>query len=123
MESSVLAENEKNLLIKRCIEHLKEIYKENNYKKVLVASDSITFLDAAKELDFVYIIPGDLAHIDFPHDLGKQVNLKLFVDYFVLSFSKKIYLVVDGAMYESGFAYHASLHHKVPFITKRFNQK
>jgi hypothetical protein len=119
-DSFVLPQNERKLLIERCVMHLKEIYEENNYKKVLVTSDSITFLSDAKKLNFVYTVPGAIAHIDFSHDLNKQINLKLFIDYFLLSLSKKIYLVIDGNMYESNFPYRASLHNKIPFIIKRY---
>jgi hypothetical protein len=114
-----LPEEERPLLIKRCLEHLKEIHTENNAQKILVTSDSITFLQEAKKLDFVYVIPGEIAHIDYTLGLNKSVYMKSFLDYFLLTYSQKIYLVVDGKMYNSGFAYRASLH-RSPYIIKRY---
>ena len=59
------------------------------------------------------MIPGELAHIDYSKGLSKDVYMKSFVDYFMLSFSKKNYLVVDNYLYESDFPYRASLHQSV----------
>ena len=117
--SVVLPDAERIVLIHRCIDHLIEIYKENNYKKILVTSDSITFLNKAKEFDFVYVIPGKIAHIDHHLIFEKEVYMKSFLDYFLLTYSKKAYLVVDGQMYNSGFAYRAALHN-LPYKIKRY---
>ena len=115
---SALPIEKQNDLINRCIEHLMEIYKEN-YKKILVTSDSITFLNKAKQFDFVYVIPGTMAHTDQQVKNGKEVHMKTFLDYFLLTYSKKAYLVVDGQMYNSGFAYRAALHN-LPYKIKRY---
>ncbi|MDR0546556.1 MAG: hypothetical protein LBG77_03085, partial [Dysgonamonadaceae bacterium] len=89
-------------------------------EKILVTSESITFLNEAKKFDYVYVIPGKIAHIDFSFGLDKDVYMKTFVDYFLLTHASKIYLVIDGKMYKSGFAYRASLHNS-HFIIKRYN--
>jgi hypothetical protein len=107
-------------LINRCIEHLLEIYKENNYKKILVTSDSITFLNKAREFDFVYIIPGKVAHIAYEPGLGKEVYMKSLLDYFILTQSKCVYQVSDGKMYIGGFARRAALHNNRPYIVKKY---
>jgi hypothetical protein len=115
----VLPEEKRHALIERCVEHLLEIHAENAGKTVLVTSDSKIFLEKVKNRDFVYVIPGELAHIDFSPGLDTNVYMKSFIDYFLLTYSEKIYLVVDGQMFESGFAYRASLH-KSPYIIKRY---
>jgi hypothetical protein len=114
----VLSEKEKIILIDRCVEHLIGIYKENNYKKILVTSDSITFLNKVKDMDFVYVVPGEIAHID-KSGLGKDVYMKVFLDYFLLTHSKMRYLVIDGQMYESGFPQTAALHN-FPLKIRRY---
>ncbi|MDR2097803.1 MAG: hypothetical protein LBP37_04710, partial [Spirochaetaceae bacterium] len=118
--STVLPDAERKALINKCMEHLKEIYNENDCAKVLVTSDSVSFLEEAKKLPFVYIIPGDISHIDACQNTGNDVNLKLFLDYFVLSYSKKVYLVIEDQMYNSGFSYRAALLNNVPFIVKKY---
>ena len=107
-------------LINRCIEHLYEIYKENNCARILVTSDSITFLNKAKEFDFVYVIPGEIAHIAYEPGLGKEVYMKIFLDYFMLTRSKCLYQVVDDKMYVGGFARRAALHNNHPYIVRRY---
>jgi hypothetical protein len=116
----VLPENKRLKLLGRCLEHLEEIHRENKDEKILVTSDSITFLNEAKKYDFVYVIPGKIAHIAFSPGLDKEIYMKSFVDYFVLTYSKKIYLVIDGQMYNSGFPYRASLHKSPPYIIKKY---
>jgi hypothetical protein len=116
-----LPDYEKKILINKCMDHLQEIYNENNCGKVFVTSDSISFLDEAKKLPFVYVIPGGLGHMDVCRTPGKDVNLKLFLDYFVLSQSNKVYLVVEGQMYgKSTFSYTPTLLNNIPFIVKQY---
>lgn len=118
-ECPVLPENERMALIDRCLEHLEEIHLENKGEKIFVTSDSITFLNEAKKTGFVYVVPGEIAHIDYSAGLDKDIYMKVFVDYFLLAYSKKIYLVIDGQMYNSGFSQRASLH-RVQYIIKRY---
>ena len=117
----ILQEMEQKELITRCINHLIEIHNENKniYKKILVTSDSITFLEKVKELDFVYVVPGKLAHVDYQPKEGKEVYMKSFLDYYLLTYSKMVYLVIDGQMYNSGFPYRAALHN-LKYKIKRY---
>jgi hypothetical protein len=119
----VLPDNEKEFLINKCMKHLEEIYSENDCRKVLVTSDSVSFLEKAKRLPFVYVIPGDVRHIDAVKNASKDADMKVFLDYFVLSRSKKVYLVIEDQMYRSGFSYRAALLNNVPFIVKDYAQE
>jgi hypothetical protein len=119
----VLPDKERIYLIDRCLEHLITIYKENNYKKVLVTSDSITFLNKVKELDFVYVISGKIAHIQHELGLNQEIYMKSFLDYYLLTYSKMVYQVIDGQMYNSGFPRKAALHNyqsHYPYIIKKY---
>jgi hypothetical protein len=91
---------------------LEEIYSENNCGKVFVTSDSVSFLEEAKRLPFVYVIPGGISHLDIHRSPGKDANLKLFLDHFILSHSEKVYLVVEGKMYNNSSFSHT------PYITQ-----
>jgi hypothetical protein len=118
-EWHILPDDEKKVLINKCINHLEAIYRENDCTKVLVTSDSITFLKEAERLPFVYVIPGEICHIGDTQSLAKDAILKVFLDYFMLTYSQKIYLVVEDRMYQSGFSYRAALHGNVPFTIRR----
>jgi hypothetical protein len=119
-DTPVLPYNERKILINKCIKHIEEIYGKNDCEKVLVTSDSISFLEEAKRLPFVYVIPGDVRHIDACQNTSKDVNLKVFLDYFVMSYSKKVYLVIEDKMYNSGFSYRAALLNNVPFERRQY---
>ncbi|GBU24523.1 hypothetical protein R83H12_01156 [Fibrobacteria bacterium R8-3-H12] len=94
---------------------------ENTGKKILITSDSITFLNAVKRFDFVYAVPGRIIHMSNILEADINIFMKSFIDYFMIINAKKVYLVIDGEMYDSGFAYRASLHNKVPYIIKKYN--
>jgi hypothetical protein len=119
----ILSHEERIILINRCVEHLMTIYKENDYKKILVTSDSITFLNKVAEYDFVYVIPGKIAHIQYELELEKEVYMKSFLDYFLLTHSKMVYQIIDGPMYKSGFPRKAALHNYIsyyPYKIKKY---
>lgn len=111
-------EDEKKQLINKCISKIKEIKKENSqYHKILITSDSKIFLDCANQLDYVYIIPGDIVHMDFVQnkDLFDE-HLKSFVDFFMLANADKIYLVNFHPLYSSSFPQTASFINNKEFI-------
>jgi hypothetical protein len=119
--NEVLDNFQKQELINNCLKKIIEIHDENEIKigeKILVCSDSVKFLQEASKLDFVYIIPGEVVHIDYNEHASKELYMKSFVDYFMLSFSRKLYLIVGKGMYESGFAYRASLHSSIYHIVR-----
>ncbi len=99
-----LPENEREEYIQRCMRLVAKEHGANPDKKMLVTSDSITFLNRLAALPYVYIIPGEVVHIGFTYDAAKKTYMKSFVDYYVLSFAKTVTLVRDKKMYHSGFA-------------------
>ncbi|MBD5290050.1 MAG: hypothetical protein HDS26_05120 [Bacteroides sp.] len=102
---------ERQALINRCTQYVKEIHKQNpQYKKILVTSDSTTFLNSLKNLPYVYIIEGEVVHVDFnTKDVDKTVHLKSFIDLFLIADASKIYCVIQKPLYKSGFPLFASL--------------
>ncbi len=77
-------------------------------EKFLVTSDSRRFLDAISDLDYVYTIPGKLVHMSYTPVHDFETHLKSFVDLLMLADAQKLYLLVTGQMYRSGFAESAS---------------
>ncbi|MDR2600862.1 MAG: hypothetical protein LBC53_00170 [Spirochaetaceae bacterium] len=117
-----LADGEKNKLINRCIKHLKEIREENESCAFFITSDSKSFLAKAAELPFVHVIDGEIIHIDSRSEVSGEAVLKVFLDFFVLFYSKKVYLVIDGGMYNSAFSRSAALANNVQFVVKNYNE-
>jgi len=103
-----LSPEERTELIERCMEAIKTISRQAPaHDKILVTADSETFLSIAKEMGNVYVIPGKVGHIDYDH--GDDVNMKTFLDFFLISKAEKVYLARTGGMYRSAFAKTAAM--------------
>lgn len=94
--------------IDRCVRTVEQLH-QSCQSTILVTSDSGTFLAQVSRLPYVYVIPGKVVHIGFTFDANKQVYMKSFVDYYMLSYAKTVYLVRDKLMYHSGFPLRAAL--------------
>lgn len=105
---------ERTDLIERSLEAIMTISRQSPaHDKILVTADSETFLSRAKEIENVYVIPGKVGHIDYDH--GDDVNMKTFLDFFLISKAEKVYLARSGKMYRSAFAKTAALVNDRPF--------
>jgi len=120
----VLEPSEQKKLIEQCLKHLEEIHKENPEKKILVTSDSISFLAAAQKLRYTYVVPGEIVHSGATQTtrVDNRVWMKYFLDYYLLKHSQKIYRVVDGLMYRSSVQLFAAWHGKIPHVLKNYNE-
>lgn len=107
-------ESEKRELIDECIDEIKRIYKTEK-KTVLVTSDSNRFLKKVTELGYVYVIPGEVVHVQYTTDNTFSLHAKSFLDLFLLSNSEKLYSIVKKDMYCSGFPLFASRINNKPF--------
>lgn len=92
----------KSILI---VEQIKQ--RHPNIKTVLVTADSQKFLDAVKEIPYTYIVEGKIGHINFEN--SDEVNMKTFLDFFMIGHAQKVYLAKSGKMYNSDFARRASM--------------
>lgn len=112
------SEKEKEELIKKGIDTIKEIHERNpNFNRILVTSESLTFLQRAKQLDYVYVVPGEIVHIDFlKNAVGNEIHLKSYVDFFMIANAKKIYLAKYSPLYPSTFCKTASFLKNREFI-------
>lgn len=106
---------EQNRLKNRCaiaLEQIKQMHPES--EKILITSDSISFLSYVREkTDFVYIIPGQIGHL--AHDGENEIVNKTFLDLFLISNAEYSYMVRTPEMYRSGFAKRASMIGNKPF--------
>ncbi len=101
----ILSEDARDVLIQTCFDKIDELYHTGYFSthKVLITSDSQTFLKRVKELPYVYTIPGKLEHMDFTQNDNLEVNVKPFIDLILLSESQRLTLLTVGKMYKSGF--------------------
>lgn len=118
---------EKDKLINLCLNAIEYIY-EKHKCKILITSESKSFLSIAKEkFNYVYVIPGNVIHIDFVN-IGEKISdesqIKSFVDFYMLSKAKTIYLANIPPLYCSSFPKVASFINKRPYkeITYKNNK-
>lgn len=108
----------KEKLIQANLDELKKLAETNKVDgkmlKILVTSDSSTFLDRAVEIPNVYAIKGKTAHMDTKNN-GNTNNLKAFLDFFMVSKAKAVYAIVIDDMYCSEFPIYAAKVGNIPF--------
>lgn len=104
-----LPEEKREQYIQRCMNLVKKEYESNMGQRLLVTSDSITFLNKVSTLPYVYVIPGDVVHIGFTYDASKKTYMKSFVDYYVLANADTVTLACDKLLFHSGFAPRAAM--------------
>lgn len=105
-------------LIARCREKLIEIHSTlHPDTKILLTSDSQRFLDACRDLPWVYIVDGQIAHTDTPETSD---HLKTFLDFWLITEATEVYQLQTSLMYAGNFSLRAALassrpHHLITF--------
>lgn len=119
---TILPPDEAQRLMDRCVEQIEKLHQRLPEKKtILVTSDSEHFLQyASSRLDYVYVVSGPLAHMDWTEDIPFETNLKSFLDFYMIGRAKRAYLFQTGKMYNSGFPRRAAQAGGVPFKHVRF---
>lgn len=119
---NILSESEALALIEKCgAELLNLINQPDSASRILVTSDSKRFLDYVGKLDpRIYIVPGEIRHIDFYNNSPDSVWMKTFTDQFLLMGARKVTRMCSGKMYKSGFPRFAAEIGGAKFIEHKF---
>lgn len=115
-----LSPSEQEELIRNNVEQLEILHNKFPDKKILVNSDSTRFLNAAKEKEYTYVVPGEIGHIDCKKVNHTGIHDKTFTDFFMIAHAEHIYLLQTGLMFESGFPWAASLIYNRPYTRIKF---
>lgn len=101
-----LSEREQEELIEKVTSELKRLIKDVPAdKSVFITGDSIRFLNHVRNIDpRIYIVEGEVKHIDLDQHISQRSELKTFVDQFLLMGAEKVTLLRTGRMYKSGFS-------------------
>lgn len=101
---------EREAIIDQCLSKIREIHQSEcrEGEKILVTSDSMTFLKAASSLDFVETIKGKVAHISVGSYDREEADMKTMVDFFAIARARKSFLLLTGEMYPSNFSRRAA---------------
>lgn len=91
---------------------------DNPECKIVLATDSNIFRQYIKEQipsDIMYCVPGKITHIGNSDNVSDEEALKMFVDYYLLSMSEKVYSIVGRGLYSSQFPLYAAIIGNKPF--------
>ena len=120
---SPLPPDKQQQLIHTCLQQIEHIHHQHPTLKVLVNSDSNTFLRHAESLPYVYTIPGTIIHLDVteqPTASLYKTYEKTLLDFFMIANAQCIYRLHTRWMRPSGFPYAASLVYGRPFQHLKF---
>lgn len=115
-QKKIFSEKGRKIVFKSIIKKISELRNENPDCKVLVNSDSSTFLKACENFDYVYIIPGNVTHIDNKqNEYTYEKYEKTFLDFMMIAHAEKIFIIKNNLMMNSGYPKAASLIYGKPF--------
>lgn len=119
-----LSPQEQESLIKQIISEVEHVMTDmpENYR-VLIASDSMRFIDAIKKIDpRIYSVEGRISHVDLDSNANDNTDvwLKTFIDQLLIMNAEKVFLFKTGQMYNSGFPRFAAEIGGKPFILHEF---
>lgn len=118
--SEPLSASERRQLLDGCMAELRRIVEKNPGKKLVVCSDSTTFInEAGKQFDII-TTPGTISHIGNDGVHNYDYYEKTFLDFYVIVGASKAYLLKGPHMMKSGFPYAASLVSRKPLNTIEF---
>lgn len=108
-----LPDEEKLILMekikKEIIDINKQWTKSSKCGKVMLASDSMIFIDyMVKALPNLYVVPGEVKHIDTAGHTDDSQNIKMFVDYYLIAKAAKVYSIYGPRMWKSAFPEYAA---------------
>lgn len=110
----ILPEDKRIELINKSLKMLEELH-EKEKLPLFVATDSKTMLNEASKLPYVFVIPGDISHVDATNKDSFEANKKTFIDFYMIANAKKVYCAHSTGMHYSGFPKNAALSAGRPF--------
>lgn len=121
-QNIILENADRNNFIDRVIDEFKSQTAALPHKaKILVTADSRAFLDTIATTDSrIYIVPGNVRHIDLEKGEYADAWMKTFIDQQLLMHARHVTLMLTGKMYNSGFPRFAAETGNVPYEIHRF---
>ncbi len=118
--SEPLSAEERESLLNAAIHEVAILAKKHPGQKMIVCSDSISFLRQAVERCHVTTIPGCISHIGNDSIHSYEYYEKTFLDFFIIAGAQQVYLLKSAIMHKSGFPYAAARIGNKPFHIVEF---
>ena len=110
-----LSADQKESLIEKNLQAVRDFNLQYPDKVIFVATDSIMFSERASELNNVYTLSGNIVHIDYIEGEKRSSYERVFLDFYLLAESERIFSIGTKEMYASEFPLYASKVNNVPF--------
>ncbi len=112
----ILPDAEKNDLMNSVAKRIQQISDTHKDCRIMLATDSNKFSEQMKNrMPSIYVVPGTVKHVDTAGDTSDEENIKLFLDYYLISDAEKVYSIVGGPLYPSQFPKYSARIGKVPY--------
>lgn len=116
-----LPASEQESLMVRALAELRGVMARNSGKRVLLATDSATFVERVhREEPEVQFIPGEIKHIGTAAETSDGAVVKMFIDYYMIAGAERVYNIVGPGMWPSAFPEYAAKIGRCPFERVRF---
>ena len=102
-----LSQEQKEELILRCFNMIRDVMKKYPNKETVVFSDSAVFQKRVQKELPVTVLPGTIGHVSFTG--YESVVLKAFIDFYTMSKAERIVRILGSPMYASAFSYYAAV--------------
>jgi hypothetical protein len=110
-----LDDEQKYRLIDKCNNALIELQKKEKFQKILVTSDSITFLKSIEKNENIFVFPEKNVHIDTVSNEANSIYIKSFLDFYMIAEGEKVFCLGTKEMYPSEFPMYAAKINNIPF--------
>lgn len=104
-----LSVTERQQLLRSCIARLQTVRDEHPHDKLVICSDSTTFIEEAGKHFDIYTTPGTISHIGNDGVHNYEYYERTFLDFYIIEGASATYLLKGPHMMMSGFPYAASL--------------
>ena len=111
---------ERKQLLNDCMTEIKRIIEKNPGKKLVICSDSTTFIEEAKKHFDIITTPGTISHIGNDDVHNYEYYEKTFLDFYTIAGASEVFLLKGPHMMKSGFPYAAALVGQKPFNVIEF---
>lgn len=115
-----LSSQERERLLALCLKQTERLIASHPDSRLVVCSDSTTFIEAVCRQFNAYTIPGTISHIGNDGTHHYDYYEKTFLDFFTIAGARHIYLLKGSYMMQSGFPYAASLIGNRPYRIIQF---
>lgn len=109
-----LSDSEKEVLKRKMHQAIQDLIMrkddvDNIKPRVMIASDSMNFIAYMQEqMPDIYVVSGTVKHIDTAGETADAENIKMFLDYYLISGANKVYNLVGQGMWNSAFSEYAA---------------